>query len=330
LPLFGKQKSQDKKTAILFATDVHGSEPTFKKFINAGKMYGAHALVLGGDITGKMVVPIIEQQDGTYRSYFLGQEQKSKSKEDLVYLEKRILTTGFYSLHTDPKGYEELEASEDKRKKLFDELMRKRLEYWMQLAEERLKGTECICYVTGGNDDEQDVVELIKDTEHVRNPDGKVIHIDEIHEMASLGWGNPTPWKTPRECDDEELARKVEEMISKINDIQNAIFNFHIPPLDSELDTAPKLDTSSYPPKPVVVGGQTVMYGAGSKAIKESIEKHQPLLGLHGHIHESKGTVKIGRTLCMNPGSEYGEGILRAAMITIADKTVVNYQFVSG
>jgi len=331
LPLFGKKKiAEEKTTKILFATDVHGSEPTFRKFINAGKIYGIDVLILGGDITGKMVIPIIKQLDGTFKSYFLGQEQKAKNEEELVYLEKRILTTGFYPLHVTQKEYEELEANEEKRKKIFDELMQARLRKWMEIAEERLKGTNIVCYITGGNDDEQEVVELIKDGEHVKNPDGKVLYIDDVHEMASLGWGNPTPWNTPRECSEEELKKRIEEMISKIKDMENAIFNFHIPPKDSELDTAPKLDTTVYPPKPVFEGGQMVFYGAGSEAVRKAIEKYQPLLGLHGHIHESKGARKIGRTLCINPGSEYGEGILRAALITIADKKIINYQFVSG
>ena len=49
------------------------------------------------------------------------------------------------------------------------------------------------------------------------------------------------------------------------------------------------------------------MIHAGSTAVRASIEKHQPLVGLHGHIHESKGFVTLGRTLCLNPGSEYGK-----------------------
>jgi len=328
LPLFGKKKSEEKVTKILFATDVHGSEPTFKKFINAGKIYGVDALILGGDITGKMVVPIIEQPDGIYKSYFLGQEQKAKNKDELSYLEKRILTTGFYPLHVTQKEYEELEADESKRKKIFDELMLERLKNWIKLAEERLKGTNIVCYITGGNDDEQEVVELIKDSEHVKNPDGKIVYINDIHEMASLGWGNPTPWNTPRECSEEELKRKIEEMVSKIKDMENAIFNFHIPPKDSELDTAPKLDTSVYPPKPVFEGGQIVFYGAGSEAVREAIEKYQPLLGLHGHIHESKGARKIGRTLCINPGSEYITGTLSAVLVNLDEKGVKGYRFI--
>jgi Icc-related predicted phosphoesterase len=164
----------------------------------------------------------------------------------------------------------------------------------------------------------------------VKNPDNKVVHIDDIHEMASLGWGNPTPWKTPRECSDDEIGERVDKLIANINDMKNAVFNFHIPPKDSELDDAPQLDTSIYPPRPIYKAGQILTYGAGSQSIRNAIEKHQPLLGLHGHIHESKGARKIGRTLCVNPGSEYGESILRGAIVDIGDNKLANYQFVSG
>jgi hypothetical protein len=331
LPLFGgKEKLKEKKTRLFFATDVHGSEPTFKKFVNAGKVYGADALILGGDITGKMITPIVRQLDGTYVSHFLEQKQIVKTEEELKDLEKRILTTGAYTTLMEQKDYDAISGEEKKLDELFRQLMRERLLKWMDLANERLKDTHIVCYMTGGNDDAQDIVDLIKDTDHVRNPDNKVVYIDDIHEMASLGWGNPTPWKTPRECSDEEIGERVEKLVSNVKDMNNAVFNFHIPPKDSELDDAAQLDTSFYPPRPIYKGGQIMTFGAGSQSIRNAIEKRQPLLGLHGHIHESKGARKIGRTLCVNPGSEYGESIIRGAILDIADGKVLNYQFVSG
>jgi Icc-related predicted phosphoesterase len=331
LPLFGgKEKPKEKKTRIFFATDVHGSEPTFKKFVNAGKVYGADVLVLGGDITGKMITPIVKQPDGSYVSHFLEQKQVVKTDEELKALEKRILTTGAYTTLMEQKEYEAISGDEKKLDGLFKQLMRERLLKWIDLANERLKDTHIMCYITGGNDDAQEVVDLIKDTDHVRNPDNKVVYVDDIHEMASLGWGNPTPWKTPRECSDEEIGERVEKLIANVKDMKNTVFNFHIPPKDSELDDAPQLDTSVYPPQPIYKAGQILTYGAGSQSIRNAIVKHQPLLGLHGHIHESKGARKIGGTLCLNPGSEYGESILRGAIVDVADNKVVNYQFVSG
>jgi hypothetical protein len=187
-----------------------------------------------------------------------------------------------------------------------------------------------MCYVTGGNDDIQEVIDMITAAEHVKNPDGKVIFIDEVHEMASLGWSNPTPWKTPRECSEEELVGRIESLVNNAKDIGNTIFNFHVPPFNSELDTCLKLDESVYPPKPILIGGQPVSFAAGSKAVRDAIEKHQPLLGLHGHIHEPRAATKIGRTLCINPGSEYEEAVLRGVIVNLRDKKVLSHQFVSG
>ena len=145
--------------------------------------------------------------------------------------------------------------------------------------------------------------------------------------MISLGWTNPTPWNTPRECSEEELTYKIEAMVSKVEDVKNCIFNLHAPPYNSRIDYAPKLDETL---KPVVIGSQVQMNPVGSIAVREMIEKYQPLLGLHGHIHESKGFIKIGRTLCLNPGSAYQEGVLRGSIIILGDNTIIDYMNITG
>jgi Icc-related predicted phosphoesterase len=315
---------------IFFATDVHGSEVTFRKFINAARFYGANVLILGGDVTGKIVVPIVSLPDGRYSGAFLGQEHVAKNDQELRDLLRKIENSGAYPVVMPKNELDRLKNEHGKLDELFTKLMMDRLERWVQFAEERLKGTDTICYMTGGNDDAQEAVDVIKDTEHMKNPDGKTVRISDVHEMASLGWSNFTPWKTPRECGEEELHEKIEKMVASIQDMSNAVFNFHVPPVDSMLDGAPKLDTSVYPPRPVMAGGQMMYFGAGSKAVRDAIQKYQPLLGLHGHIHESRAGMKLGRTLCINPGSEYGEAILRGVIVELSDKKVIKYQFTSG
>jgi Icc-related predicted phosphoesterase len=276
-----------------------------------------------------MLVPIIHQRDGTYYCEFFGEKLIAKNEEDLRNVQKRILTIGAYATVLSPDEYNDLKQDPRALDALFNRLMRERLVRWISLAEERLKGTDVVCYITGGNDDAQETVDLIKDTEHVRNPDNKVARIGEVLEMASLGWSNVTPWKTPRECTEEELSERIADLTSEITDMDNAVFNFHAPPKDSGLDAAPELDVSVYPPKPVIRGGRIMTSGAGSRAVREAIEKYQPLLGLHGHIHESKAAKKIGRTLCLNPGSEYAEAVLRGAIVNISEGKL-QYQFVYG
>jgi Icc-related predicted phosphoesterase len=128
---------------------------------------------------------------------------------------------------------------------------------------------------------------------------------------------------------EEELARRIDEVVAQIpsSDLPTAIFNFHCPPYGSGLDLAPRLDETL---KPVVIGGVVETIPVGSTAVRSAIERYQPQLGLHGHIHESRGAQRLGRTLCLNPGSEYQDGILRAAVIDFSGPLVRNYVLVSA
>jgi Icc-related predicted phosphoesterase len=145
--------------------------------------------------------------------------------------------------------------------------------------------------------------------------------------MISLDYVNPTPWDTPREDSEKGLGKRIDKLVAKLGDPGEAIFNLHAPPYGTMLDLAPELDGNK---KPVTVAGQVNFVHVGSKAVREAIEKYQPLIGLHGHIHESAGHDKIGDTTVVNPGSEYGEGILRGYIVEIADSRVVNQWKVEG
>lgn len=321
-------KTEEKFTRLFYATDVHGSVRTFQKFISCWKSYDVNNLILGGDITGKMVVPIVEKSNGEYESEFLGQKWTGR-KGDLGELERRISIVGFYPCLVKEDEKTELDTNPQKLNEVYDRLVTERLDRWIKLAEEKLRDTGVNVYITGGNDDPPYVEQIIRSSNFVIDPEGQVTAIGK-YEMVSLADSNPTPWKTPRECSEEDLEKKINAMISMIKDMKKCIFNFHVPPKDSTIDTAPKLDASVSPPKYVVESGVQIMVGVGSSAVRKTIEKYQPILGLHGHIHESRGAIKIGRTLCLNPGSEYGEGILRGVIVTLKDDNVKGYQFTSG
>jgi len=323
--------SSKKFIRIFYATDVHGSDRCFLKFTRAAKFYDVDVLILGGDLTGKMVIPIVEQPDGSFISKFLGNEVVSKSNDDLAGLETSIRNSGLYPYRTNVTELKQLQEDKSKVTELFQKLMIERLRNWVNLAEERLRGTNTKMYITGGNDDPFAIEDVLRGSfDHIIDPEGSVIQLDEYHEMVSSGYSNTTPWNCPRDISEEELARKIESIVSNLKDVKNAIFNIHVPPINSGLDTAPKLDTTVDPPKPIVRSGKMVMFGAGSTAIRNAIEKYQPLLGLHGHIHESSGVTKVGDTLCINPGSEYGEGILRGVIVTLGRKEVESYQLTQG
>jgi uncharacterized protein len=331
MPLFGK-KGSGKTTRMFYATDVHGSERTFRKFLNAGKFYEAEVVVLGGDIIGKLAIPIIQEGGGRYRATLQGNTEHIESEEALKALIERLGLLGFYHKVMTEEEFRALAADQASVDALFHTLARQRLEAWIDLANTRLGGTGIRCYVTGGNDDYPNVLEVMKTSgsQSFIDCEGTVVNLDDDHTMISVGNSTPTPWKTPREMPDEELGRIIDGMVAKVSNLHNCVFNFHDPPFDSTLDTCPELDWTTDPPTPIVKAGQLVMHGAGSKSVRKAIETHQPMLGLHGHIHESSGAINIGRTLCINPGSEYGEGILRGALITLSSGEVKAHQLTSG
>lgn len=330
MSFFGKKKSK-KLTRLFFATDIHGSERTYRKFINASKFYDANVIVMGGDIQGKLLIPIIKERNGGYRATLQGTVHKLANEAELQQLQEKIGLLGFYSQIMEEDEYKALADQPEEVNELFHKLARERLSSWVELAETRLKGTGIRCYVTGGNDDEPEVLEALKEGgESLIACEEKVVQIDDNHTMASVGFSNPTPWKTPREITDEKLGEIIEAMCAQVQDFEHCIFNFHVPPLDSTLDSCPKLDWTTDPPTPIVSGGQIIFAGAGSQAVRKAIEAYQPMLSLHGHIHESQAVIRMGRTTCINPGSEYGEGILRGCLVTFADGKVEGFQMTSG
>ncbi len=331
MPLFSR-KERKKATRLYFATDLHGSERTYRKFINAGKFYDVDILVMGGDITGKLLIPIIKEKNSHYRATVQGTVEQLTTQAELDNLLTRLGTLGFYHKIMDEDEFRALSSDEVAVNELFHQVAQERLVSWVDLAEDRLAGTGKKCFVTGGNDDAPEVLSALnrEGAHSFFACENEVVSVDDDHSMISVGFSTPTPWKTPREITDEQLGEMIEKMACQVSDPSHAIFNLHDPPVDSSLDTCPMLDWSKDPPEPIIQSGQTVMYGAGSKSVRAAIEKYQPMLGLHGHIHESQSVAKIGRTTCINPGSEYGEGILRGCLVTFIDGKVEGYQMTSG
>jgi len=210
---------------------------------------------------------------------------------------------------------------------LFLKLMKETLRDWLKLAEERLRGTGISCYISPGNDDFFEIDEDLNSSSYVINPEEKVVYIDDEHEMITLGSTNHTPWNSPREVDEDVLQQKIDRMVSEVKDIKRSVFNIHVPPIDTLIDQAPKLDENF---KPVISGGSLVMISAGSSAVRKSIERYQPLIAIHGHIHESRGMIKIGKTMCFNPGSEYSSGVLKGLLCDLEDNSIRSYMLTSG
>ncbi len=299
---------------IFYASDIHGSDRCWRKFLNSAGFYSADALVLGADLTGKAIVPLVEGADGVVRAQFLGSEHVLSSADEIDALERRIADTGYYSHRC---GEDEQAALRDDPGALHALFVRKiveRLEQWMALADERL---EVPCYVNAGNDDPGEVDAVIDASARVEFLEGRVVRMPNGMEMASCGYANLTPWNCPRDVPEEALGERLEQVVSQVEDPEFSLFNFHCPPYDSQIDQGPRLDESM---RLRQTAGGIEMHAVGSTSCRAVIERYQPLMGLHGHLHESRGTVKIGRTVCVNPGSEYTEGVLRGALIDVHDR----------
>jgi Icc-related predicted phosphoesterase len=314
------------KTKILFVSDIHGSETTFKKFLNASKMYKADAAIVGGDITGKGLTFISKTGKG-YEAEFLGKKWSAKNDEELQSLIREIRKKGLYVHVDEPRAVEEIRSSPAKAENLLKDYIMRTVKEWVQLAEERLKDTGIKCYISPGNDDIYEIDAILDSSDFVINPEEKVVMLNDKHEMISTGKTNITPWKCPRDVTEEELNETIEKLVSKLNNPSLSIFNFHAPPFSTYLDVAPELDETL---RQVVRAGQPSMVNVGSTSVRKAIEKYQPLLGLHGHIHEAKAVEKIGNTICVNPGSEYTEGFLNGAIIIIEAEKVKDYMFIRG
>ncbi len=310
---------------IFFATDIHGSEKCWKKFINAGTFYEAEALILGGDMTGKAIVPVIKENNGRHKCTFLEQEHILHTGEEVDNMTRMIKDRGYYPVILDRDQIKELEEDEQKRDELFTRQTLSTVEYWIEWAEEKLKKTKIPCYVCPGNDDVFKIDDLIDSSDCIKLVEGLVVDLPLNYQMLSTGWSNPTPWKTYRECSEEEMARRLAEPLSKLDPDRPAVFNIHVPPFGIGLDEAPELDENL---RPKFAG--RALIPVGSKAVRQVIEEYQPLLGLFGHIHEAKGAVRHGKTLCINPGSNYEQGILLGALIKLEKDGLGEYILTSG
>ena len=312
---------------VYYATDIHGSEVCWRKFLNAGRFYNADVVILGGDITGKAVVPVVAAAGGGYLvRQFSG--DRVLDADEVAASEARIRDMGFYPYRTTEDELEAVWDNPEAVNEIFLSLMRSTLARWLDLAAERLSGTGIRLYAMEGNDDPPELYGMLRDTNLLTETEDKLVDLGEGITMVSFGYSNPTPWHTPREMDDDELERRIDKLAAQVTRPDRAIFNLHVPPARTAIDKAPALDGSL---KPVVKGGAVQMASVGSEGVRRLVTKYQPMLGLHGHIHESRGAVRLGRTLAVNPGSEYGDGMLCGALLEIDGKRGVrHYQLPTG
>jgi Icc-related predicted phosphoesterase len=319
-------------TRIFYAADIHGSESCYVKFLNSAKFYNVDVLILAGDLTGKGIVPFVETKDGSFEIEFLGNRHRIRNKKKLAEIKQSVRDSGFYPLFTNHLELAEMVEDQKKREKVFVNLMVDTIRRWMNLADSKLGAAEIECYISPGNDDFFEIDSVLGESKKFVNTDGKVVRIRDRCDMLTLGYSNPSPWNLPRDTTEDDLAKRIGRLASAVTDFSSAIFNLHCPPYGSGLDMGPVIEPrpakslATRMPRSQSIGSTPI----GSKAVRDAVKRFQPLVSLHGHVHESRGACRIGRTMCFNPGSEYSEGILLGLLLDIDRDGVVNYVFTSG
>jgi len=317
-------------TRVYIASDLHAAEKAWRKFLNAirANVYKADVALLAGDLTGKAIVPIVRQGDG-YEADLLGVHRRARSEQQLAELQRDIADLGYYSFVTTDEESVQLAGDDAAREELLQRLMTERVGDWIALATERLADSKVPLYLIPGNDDEFaiDAALEMTDGQGPVNADGKVLDIPGGLQLLSSGWSNNTPWATPREETEDQLFERLDALARQVRDPRRAIFMIHVPPYDSGLDEAPLLDENL---RPTISAGDVLRGPVGSTAVRRIIETYQPVLSVHGHIHESGGERRIGDTVCVNPGSEANHGILRGYLVDIGKKGVELTQRVEG
>lgn len=313
---------------LFFAVDVHGASSVWRKWLKIPEMYDVQALLLCGDLTGKSLVPIIKKENGKYNAFYFGKNWTLETEQEIENIKNRIHDAGAYTLKCDMDKVRELQDDPGKVDKIMLEEMKKRLHHWLDLLINKIDLDKVDVVVMPGNDDDWEMDKVIKSYQD----QGVVWALGEVIDVLgiptiSLDYVNPTPWDTPREDSEKGMAKRIEKIVAELKNPSQSIFNFHAPPYGTMLDLAPELDANR---KPVTIAGQVNFVHVGSKAVTKALEKYQPLIGLHGHIHESYGNDKVGQTPVVNPGSEYGEGILRGYIVEVNQGEIENYWKVEG
>jgi Icc-related predicted phosphoesterase len=316
---------------LYVCSDIHASERTWRKFLNAmrSNVYKVDAAVIAGDLTGKALIAVVKGEEGgeEWTATVLGQRRVARTDEELAGLERSIADLGYYAVRVTREERAAMEADPALVRRTFDEQITRRVRDWMALAAERLDGSNIPVYLMPGNDDDFEIDPVLADSPYARNVNEQVIELTPWHQLVSMGWSSPTPWSTPRELPEEEFLDRLSGLLQGVRDPRRTIIMTHVPPYDSGLDTAPLLSPDL---RPTVSAGDLLRGPVGSTGVRRAIETFKPVLGVHGHIHESGGERRIGETLCVNAGSESSMGILRGYLVDLSERGVERALRVEG
>ena len=305
---------------IFYVADIHGSDLCFRKWLNAAGFYGADVLIIGGDLTGKVLLPIypVPGAGERWTATWLDRRHELETRQEVDALIRTASKTGAYGFVTTPEEVAEIQGSIEREREVFSRLKVAALESWMRLADERLAGRPVRAFVMPGNDDPPEIDAVLAGAKCIEDVQGRVVELAPGVTMASRGESTPTPWRTPRELSEEALGARIRESVADLPASGVTIWNIHMPPADTGIDRAPMLDADlrvRYDGS-----GEPMMAPVGSTALRTLIEERQPTIALHGHIHEGRGRYRLGATSGFNPGSQYQDGVLQGALLRVSAK----------
>ena len=316
---------------IFYVADIHGSDLCFRKWLNAAGFYGADVLVIGGDLTGKVLLPIYPAggHNGAWTATWKDRVHRLETSSEVAELIRLARNDGAYGFVTTADEMAEIGASIERERAVFGRLKVEALEAWLALADERLADRRTRAFLMAGNDDPPEIDALLAEARSLVDVQGAATELSPGIWMASRGESTPTPWHTPRELPDPALGELVRDAVSGLPTGGTTIWNLHMPPYDTGVDRAPRLNDSLH--VQYDGSGEPIMVPVGSQAIRDLIAEGEPTIALHGHIHEGRGRYRIGRTVGFNPGSQYQDGVLQGMLLRVsARKGLRDFAFTAG
>lgn len=298
--------------SLLFTTDLHGSTIVFRKALQAAIDCDVGALFVGGDLSGKTLTPVVRKAGGKYEALVGGKMESVQTGSALNELEGAITDSGSYPIRVSEDENMVLREDPTARRDVFRSAMKGRLTQWLQEAEELLRPRGVRLIIICGNDDEEELDSIVLGAGFAENPELTGVEYCG-REVLGESSANKTPFCCPRDRTEEEIEKRLRTKVAVLQAPERAIFLCHIPPARTIIDNVVALDSNL---RQRTAAGSPLLTPAGSTAVRKMIEEYEPLLGLHGHIHESAGFARLGKTLCCNPGSEYSNGICRAILLT--------------
>lgn len=313
---------------LFYAGDVHGSERCFLRFVNAARFYGVRTLVLGGDITGKVLVPIV-RQGLTWRCEFLGRQECLRTEAEVAKMERRIRMSGQYPYVCDVDDFQRLMADEGYRRHVFERVMRAAVERWLELAEERLEGAGVRCCIMPGNDDGFFVDEALEGSRVVVNHDGCAVWLDDRFQMLGCSWSNPTPWRSPRE---EPPGGGAGAAPRPGRGHGRGAARAPEP----QLPRAPARERARPGPRAArgplrLPRGRRAPDGAGREHGRPPAHREDAAGAVAARARARvAGDRQAEASLCVNPGSDYAGGVLKGCLVTLRPGQVLGFQLVEG